>query len=270
MGSYITLDGTFNFRDLGGGQTMDGRRVKTGCLYRSDALHKLSDRDLEQLRAMEIHTVVDFRSPREAALQPNRLPKGVRTVVLAPHADIAVQASAAHSDDASKINKMLELAKTEEGRKYFENTDSMEAQMRHFVTEETGIRSYSALLRLLLERDAVPLVFHCRGGKDRTGWGAALILSVLGVPQEAVVADYMKTAEYNRIRNQKRMDEYRQYTDNKPVLEFLSSLMQVKESYILASLAEVDKAGGIKAYVQDVLGLSGQDIDSLKEKFLTK
>lgn len=269
MGRYIALDGTFNFRDIGGFLTADNKKVKEHVLYRSDALCKLSDHDLEQLNEMKIRTVVDFRAPWEAAKDPNRLPSGIRTVVLAPKAELAVQASASHNDDESKVKKMIERAKTPEGREYFkQNLDAMEEQMRQFVTEESGIRCYAGLLRLLLEPEAAPLIFHCRGGKDRTGWGAALILSVLGVPREIVIADYMATADYNQERNQRRMDEYRQYTDHPLVLEFLASLMQVKEIYIRAAFDEVDRLGGIDSYVRDILQLSEEEIKGLKKKYL--
>lgn len=269
MGYYIPLEGTFNFRDIGGERTGDGRQVKRGCLFRSDALHKLTGRDQVQLSAMGIRTVVDFRAPEEAAPQPNRLPDGIRTVVLTPHADLAAQASASHSDDETKIRKMEEHAETEAGRSYFQkNLDAMEGQMRQFVTGESGIRCYSAFLKLLAEPEATPLIFHCRGGKDRTGWGAALILSVLGVSRDDVVKDYMKTADYNQERNRKRMDEYRQYTDNPLLLDYLASLMQVKELYMWAAFEEVDLAGGMERYVREVLGIAEGDLNILKEKFL--
>lgn len=269
MDRYIPLEGTFNFRDIGGFDTADGRQVRTGMLFRSDALYRLSDQDLKTLQEMGLRTVVDFRSPSEAAAHPNRLPEGVKTVVLAPHAELAAQASASHGDDEAKVNKMVEQAKTAEGREYFNNNlDSMEGQMRSFVTGESGIKAYSALLHLLLEPDAPPLVFHCKGGKDRTGWAAALILSLLGVSRDEIVADYLKTAEYNTARNAKRMDQYRKYTDNQFVLGFLASLMQVKESYISACFEEIDQAGGLDRYLHEVLKVTEKEVMMLKEIYL--
>jgi protein-tyrosine phosphatase len=41
----------------------------------------------------------------------------------------------------------------------------------------------------------LPAVFHCAAGKDRTGVLAAFILSILGVPEEVISADYGKTAD---------------------------------------------------------------------------
>lgn len=266
---YIALDGTFNFRDIGGFIGDQGRTVKTGLLYRSDALYKLSDQDLGTLSSMGIRTIVDFRSPSEAAAHPNRLPDGVNSITLAPHADLAAQASASHGDDEAKIAKMVQMAQTAEGRLYFtKNLDSMAGQMAAFAVSESGIQAYSSFLQLLLEADTTPLIFHCKGGKDRTGWAAALVLSILGVSRDDIVADYMKTADYNQARNQKRMNEYRQFTDNETVLEFLSSLMQVKESYLMSSFAEVDKLGGLDAYLETVLGFTKNDQERFRAIYL--
>lgn len=266
---YKSLEGTFNFRDIGGFAAEDGRRVKMGQLFRSDALYKLSDRDLDVLKSMGIRTVVDFRSKAERMVHPNRLPEGVNTVVLAPHAELAAQASASHGDDGGKVAKMVEMAKTEEGKRHFaENLDSMAGQMAKFVTSESGMKAYSDFLQLLLKEDSAPLIFHCKGGKDRTGWAAALILSILGVCRNEIVEDYMKTAEYNQARNKKRMDQYRQFTDNSIVLEFLSSLMQVKEDYIMASFEAVDKMGGMDTYLIDALSFTKENKEQLKEIYL--
>lgn len=266
---YKPLDGTFNFRDIGGFTGAGGKAVKMGLLYRSDALYKLSDRDLNILNSMGIRTVVDFRSPQEAAAHPNRLPEGVDTVVLAPHAELAAQASASHGDDRAKIAQMVEIAKTEEGKRHFsENLDSMAGQMAAFAVSESGIKAYSAFLQLLLKEDSAPLIFHCKGGKDRTGWAAALILSILGVSRGEIIADYMKTADYNQDRNRKRMDQYRKLTDNEVVLKFLSSLMQVKEEYIMTSFAEIDKIGGLDIYLDQILGFTAADQKRFRNMYL--
>ena len=61
----LPLDGAHNFRDLGGYATSDGRTLRWGVLYRSDALADLSDDDLAYLGRLGLRRVVDFRSPLE-------------------------------------------------------------------------------------------------------------------------------------------------------------------------------------------------------------
>ncbi|MGL5437220.1 MAG: tyrosine-protein phosphatase [Lachnospiraceae bacterium] len=264
MGHYIDLDGTFNFRDIGGFAAGD-KRVREGLLYRSDALHQLSDRDLIRLQEMGIRTVVDFRSPKEATEHPNRLPDGMHSLMLSPIAGVAAQASASKGDDSDRVAAMVRAAETEESKTRFRNNlDSMEKHMRTNVTSAEGIKAYGDFLRLLTGAGNIPLVFHCKGGKDRTGWAAALVLSILGADRKDIIEDYMDTAKYNKERNEARMNEYRRLTDNGIVLDFLSSLMQVKEAYLLAAFDEVDKLGGMEAYVVDSLGLTDEEIAILK------
>ncbi|MDR2023462.1 MAG: tyrosine-protein phosphatase [Hungatella sp.] len=269
MDQYIPLEGTFNFRDMGGYYTEEGRRVKTGLVFRSDSLHKLSDGDLKRLEKMNIRTAVDFRSQAEREAQPDRLPEGVRLEVLSPDGETAALASVSHKDDEGKIARLAEWEKTSQGHDFLiKNLDSMEGQMRSFVTSENSIRAFSSFLRLLINSASSPLVFHCRGGKDRTGWAAALFLSILEVPREEIIREYLKTARYNSERNKKRMDQYRQYTDNKVVLDYISSLMETKESYIRAAFEEVDRQGGMDAYLDKAWGFYEADRTRLKEIYL--
>jgi protein-tyrosine phosphatase len=56
-------------------------------------------------------------------------------------------------------------------------------------------------LSALAAPDARPAIFHCTAGKDRTGLLAALVLSLLGVPEETVIADYaLSGAAMARLR----------------------------------------------------------------------
>ena len=70
----VSLEGSVNFRDLGGYETVDGRRVKWGLVFRSDNLGRLTDRDVTFLQRMGIRLVCDFRTPAEAEKLPDRFP----------------------------------------------------------------------------------------------------------------------------------------------------------------------------------------------------
>ena len=70
----LPMAGGYNFRDLGGFPTQDGRHVKWGKLFRSDDLHKLTEADLHYLSSIPVTSVVDFRGPKEIANPPDKLP----------------------------------------------------------------------------------------------------------------------------------------------------------------------------------------------------
>ncbi len=66
LASWVELEGCYNFRDLGGYRTGDGRRFRTGRVFRSDGLQHLTERDLEQLTGeIGLGTVIDLRSDQE-------------------------------------------------------------------------------------------------------------------------------------------------------------------------------------------------------------
>ncbi|WP_420464476.1 tyrosine-protein phosphatase [Panacagrimonas sp.] len=171
----IPLQGAINLRDLGGHPTRDGRRVAPGRLYRSDALWELSDADVERLAELGLRTVCDFRAPHECARRQNRLP-------------------------ARTPPRTLELGFTPQGTQ--ENWDAINRRAiapqgvvaymhEHYRALATvHVEHFAQLFQGLLEADALPLLFHCASGKDRTGFAAAIVLTALDVPREHIVADY--------------------------------------------------------------------------------
>lgn len=107
----VNLDGTDNFRDIGGYRGIDGRRVKWGCIYRSDELSNLTARDIKYLEDMHLKTIVDYRNENEANAAKNKKISGVTTYSLDPNAKIAQLASGSLDDENKKNISTLELLK---------------------------------------------------------------------------------------------------------------------------------------------------------------
>src|SRR5688572_28689979 len=55
----LPVAGAANLRDLGGYATRDGRALRWGVLYRSDALADLDDEDVAYLARLKLRRVVD-------------------------------------------------------------------------------------------------------------------------------------------------------------------------------------------------------------------
>ncbi|MDR2103490.1 MAG: tyrosine-protein phosphatase [Treponema sp.] len=269
----LPLEGSFNCRDLGGYPGAGAGRVRWGRVFRSDALQTLTEGDRRCLENLGIRRVIDFRSPAEVEKHPDILPAGAVYENLNPQASLAQQASSLREDDQKKVEKLNRFAETPEGRDFLlNNKNTMAGQMRFLVKSPGAITAYRRFFTLLAEGE--PLLFHCQGGKDRTGWAAALFLLALGVERRIVREDYLLTRETNRERNRRRMDDYRRYTDHPLVLEYLGGLMDTREEYIDAAFDEMDRIsqgappsdpGG---YLRTTLGLSGKDIDTLRALYL--
>ena len=148
-------------------------------------------------------------------------------------------------------------------------TDHLLTSMLNYVRQKQAQEVYSQLLHLLIEQPDMSTIQHCRGGKDRTGYGSALILLALGVEEETVIQDYLLTNEFNKERNEKRMAEYRHYTSNQKVLAFLASAMATKEIVIKETLKEMKRLSGTPLnYIKDYLNMSNSELEQLKAFYL--
>jgi protein-tyrosine phosphatase len=267
----LPLSGANNFRDCGGYETLDGRRVKWGMLYRSDHLNRLTDEDIEYLHSVKLKSIVDYRNEKEYARQPNRLiSSDITTYHFIPDASSAELAAKA-SNDSEKIGQLIALAQSGNGTLAIDGSGAiMQQQFRDFIHQKASLEAYKQLLNLVARPECLPMNQHCRGGKDRTGFGTAIILALLGVKKEFIYNDFMLTGELRKARNSRRMAQYRQETDNPQVLDFLLSMMETRISYLQAAFDEIDLCyGSFDGYLTQGLGVTQRTIDSIKSLLLT-
>jgi protein-tyrosine phosphatase len=158
--------GVFNLRDVGGLRTGDGRVVREGVLFRSDALHRVPAAEATALEQLGIATVIDLRSATELSnLGENDLP--VPTLHMPLFTD-------ARTTDMGELRTLAEL--------YVAMLDHSGANI-------------GAVINRLAEPGALPALVHCTAGKDRTGLVVALVLSAIGVTDDDVAEDYARTSE---------------------------------------------------------------------------
>jgi protein-tyrosine phosphatase len=260
MDRHVPLSGQPNFRDLGGYVARDGRSVKWRVVYRSGELSQLSEDDVRKLGLLGIKTVVDLRSPEEVAARgPGRLPSGT---ALEPM-------PIASSDMFKKLIPML-LA----GDFSRVPRDLLDTVNRHLVRDFSA--EFSGLLRVLRDPARRPLVFHCTQGKDRAGFGAAMVLSALGVPWETVVEDYLLSNHYRKAENDKMLGMIRGFAasqgagfDEESAFERVEGLLYVKARSLQAAHAEiVERYGSVDGYLVGGLGCSKEDLEHLRDELL--
>ena len=168
----ISLEGCFNFRDLGGHQTGDGREVRWQMLYRADGLHRLSEADLDRLGSLGVTTVIDLRTMEE----------------LTTRGRVGPITSLAAFHHLPMFEELPEIS-------VVEGWADPVALGRHYAAmAEEGADAIASALAVLADEAAYPAVFHCTAGKDRTGVLAAIVLGLLGVPDEVIADDYAATA----------------------------------------------------------------------------
>ena len=177
----VALEGASNLRDMGGWPVADGRRLRFGKLFRSATLANLTEADVAAVAALGLRTVCDFRGVAEAAERPSRLPLGAERVSLAIEPTVGASLGDLMRRQESTGEDVVALLR----RAYLD-----------YVT--VYLHRYRQMFALLLQPERQALLFHCSAGKDRTGLGAALILTALGADDATVMADYVATDRHWR------------------------------------------------------------------------
>jgi protein-tyrosine phosphatase len=165
---HLPFEGCFNFRDLGGYRTGEDRTVRRRRLFRADGPHALTTGDARRLDELGVVTILDLRTETEAAERGH----------YSTHRPDAVTYSLSMTDvlpDTDELPSWVDPAFV--AGRYREMLDA-------------GNEAVSECLAILTDPDAYPAMLHCSAGKDRTGILSAIILGILGVPDETIVADY--------------------------------------------------------------------------------
>lgn len=255
----LPVKGMINFRDLGGYITEEHKRIKWGILYRSDCFSKLDDESIDYVKALNIKTIIDLRRTEEIKATPNKNIGAVNQINCNPNAKIAALAGNLQNGENEQEND----------KDIQKKLGSMEKQQIDFVESETCKKAFSIALQLMLNPDYLPLDQHCRGGKDRTGFGVMLLLGVLGVDEKTILEDYMITKRLRKERNEKLYKEFLNKYKDVELVNYYYSLVDTKEEFLLASLNAIHKRyGSIKEYAMSELGITQQMIDVAKAYYL--
>jgi protein-tyrosine phosphatase len=207
-----------NFRDLGGHPTGDNRRVRAGRIFRSSHLAEVPPES--PISRLELRTLVTLQSRAEVKHLGAPAP-AARSGVRWEHIPMG--------DEWFNDQGYTRIA-TEPGREHL-------ALVMHFRHD------WRRFFKLLAERDVYPLLFHCSAGRDRTGVGAAMLLSMLGVERDRIVGDFLESnLVFSKIPlAPEQLD---------PVFEL------------------IDENGGIDGFMREVIGLAPRELSIIRETLL--
>jgi protein-tyrosine phosphatase len=233
---------TYNFRDVGGYAGLDGRTVRWRRLFRADALHRLKGEDWAAFSALGVRTVIDLRRTFEVE-EYGRVPEAegldYRNLVL-EHVDWK---DVPHPADVRHERWLAD---------------------RYLNFAEDGRDALGAALSIIADESAAPVVVHCMAGKDRTGVTCALALSLIGVSDDDIAADYALTTaamqslvEYLREHNPAAVDGQEHMFDSpaEAMLLFLDDLRA--------------RHGSVEEYARDI-GLADDQIASMRKSLLSE
>lgn len=191
--SWIELEGAVNVRDVGGLPTIDGRTTRPGVLLRADNLQDLTAADVTMLRdRLRLQTVVDLRSTGEVHLAGEGPLKRAGLV----HHHLSLIPEWDGEPDGAEVQRALDTTLQEKALPARpRQTDPTDLGDHYTGYVRDAGANIGKALHVLAEADSGAVLVHCAAGKDRTGVVVALALSLAGVSREAVVADYVRSAE---------------------------------------------------------------------------
>ncbi|MHA6193000.1 tyrosine-protein phosphatase [Pseudomonas wadenswilerensis] len=244
------LAGIDNFRDIAGTTTAyitanDGT-MRSGVFYRSNALTPKGT-DLAVLNSLGISNVYDLRTPSEIAATPDTLPTG------AEYQNIDIIGSTTSGSNVTNIS-FTSAAQA---------VAMMEETNRAFVSDAGMRGQFSVLFNELAAADGAAL-FHCTAGKDRTGWTAAVLLSIAGVDSATIMQNYLATNDYTAARVAATLAAL-----PSSMAAIYAPLLGVQASYLQAGLDEVTaEYGSMDNYLKEGLGLSQETLYVLRGKMV--
>ena len=256
----ISLHGVLNTRDLGGLETSDGRTVRKGQLIRSGEIDDIDAEGKAVLDGMGVSAIVDLRTTTEATANPASWPEGQGPARY--HFPLMEQEDQEISD--MRANIKAGVAKQEDTEKLF--YDAFGSIATDYKAE------LRELFDVLLEQpEGEAVLYHCSGGKDRTGVTTAVLLNALGVTPEDIQADFlMSNVQKNADKKSVEIAEKINAAEGTNMTaEAVWPTLGVRKDHLEKFYQDVEADyGSVDNYLHDGLGLSDADLQKLKDRYL--
>lgn len=252
-----------NLRDLGGIPLPGARTVRPGLALRSGQLDRLDPATDPAFSALGIHTIVDFRTNGERASYPDHVPDGVHVLVADALADKIAQTGAAPA--VAQLKHVLSDPALADEKLGGGRAESLFADTyRALVSTKSARAAYRTLLTELADPDAGPLLFHCTAGKDRTGWAATVVLTLLGADQAALETEYLSV---NSAVREAFAPLVEGFTAQGGDPEIALALIGVRASYLHAAQDEVAvQYGDFETYVREGLEVPDEAVERIRKR----
>ncbi|RQR47491.1 protein-tyrosine-phosphatase [Burkholderia sp. Bp9140] len=244
------LGSAANFRDTAGPNgtgyaTASGALTKKGVIYRSSAL-ALSAADLATVDTLGITQVCDLRTTSEIHAQP----------------DVPLAGAIWENLNVLGVANLGPLPTSGTTAAAF-----MQSMYRAFVTSDTARTSYHTLFAGFAASGG-NLVFHCTAGKDRTGWATAVLHTVLGVPRQTILADYLLTNVYSASEIAAYVAQA-QKSGGQDAADMMAALQSAQAAYLQAAFDQVVMSyGSMASYLVDGLQLDQTTQNAIRQRLL--
>ncbi|MCF0203395.1 MAG: tyrosine-protein phosphatase [Bacteroidaceae bacterium] len=261
----VVLDDVDNCRQFGGYTNKDGKRIKQNLLFRSGKLCKLTDEGTEEFKRRNIKTVIDLRIPEEIEEKPDPKIEGVKHNVIsivAPESQfyrMSKNGVGVNADNYSDVVNAIAKTPMNLGDMYIEG----------IIDSPYGQKALRKVFRTIIDSTDGALLWHCSGGKDRTGIVAALLLAALDVPQQTILDDYELTNNFVPGQRVVLWLASKHFGNNDKERERVATIAGVKRSFMEHTLNHINQHyGSPQKYITNQIGITPEDINTLKTRYL--
>lgn len=243
----LSWTGCYNVRDLGGLVTRDGKVTRHGALVRSDLPVRLDNDGRAALHRHGVRTVIDLRFSIERDQAPNPFESPALF-----DGEIAYRPVSLLGEDIESLDAVL-VGKATPAEQYSAELDYARSEV-------------ADIFRTIVEAAPGGVLIHCHAGKDRTGMVIALLLGLVGVPDEAIAEDYALSdscleAYYEAELKKAKSEDERE--------RMMKGRIYTLPENILGVLAHLEKTyGGVEPYLFQC-GLEARTLQAVRERLLT-
>lgn len=261
----LELETVQNARDLGGLSTKEGKRIKYGRLLRTANMSMLNGHDIELLRSYDLRLVLDFRTQTVIDVTPNVKIDGVKYVHIPIVRELNSRVMSKNDyESRTMADILLNFSMDFEGKGVLWMRDFY----KNLYSSDYSLSQYKIFFDYLKENTQGATIFHCTAGKDRTGVGAILLLSLLGIEREQIIADYLETNKSveKDIRDTEALGRERGV--GQEIIDDIAKINGVMREYAESVFAFIDTYSTKEDFFKDKMGIDDDYIQALRDNYL--
>jgi protein-tyrosine phosphatase len=234
-------------RELGGYPTEDGGETRWGAFLRADTLCKLTPNGEKALTDYGVRTIIDLRNPHELARDPHPFAR-----------------QNGHGDGPTYLHLSLEDSEDKETNKAV--ADAPSVGDGYVILLDRFRKQIASIIQAIGDAREGAVLFHCFGGKDRTGLIAAILLALAGVPYDVIAEDYAITDTYLQPFY---AEVFREIGDDSAQRERLERMFVSPPEAMHTVLSYLDREhGGVENYLL-ASGVTKEAIENIRSRIRT-
>ena len=268
LSKHIDFKGMNNLRDLGGMTNVLGKKIKSNLLFRSDHLHNATQADMEKLKKLGARYILDLRNLEERTEQPDQKIEGITYIPmpLNPERNAGIAKDKKSREELQKDA----IEKTSTDPKFF--FYEMSGYYADYATVPYTFHQMHNFFQTLLQTNG-GVLWHCAGGKDRTGILTVLLCEVLQISKKDIEADYLATNLYKQKEADTEIINIQKILppDCPPdVAVYMTKytwLAHIEYLQHFYNLIE-ENHGSIQNFLRNAVGLTEDEENALRNKYL--